>query len=341
MFYYKNESNINFERAFKDLQQLFEQRGRWAFEMTKQTILEEKVECKEVENAFEYFATKCWRDLARPTLLSLCCEAVGGNPQATISVAICTSLISGGIDIHDDIIDLSKVKNGRPTIYGKFGKDIALLVGDALMFKGLILLNALNNEICKEKIAAISKVLKPMFFELGDAEAMELKFRKQFAISPSEYLAVVRKKAADVEAHTRIGVILGNGTKKETDILSRYGRNLGMLIILGDDNVDMVHPEKLLHRIQEEHLPFPVLCALENPKVKPQVISLMKKEGLKKVDAKELFKVVYDGGGFSRVEEIMENLIQEGMIGLEKLRFCRTELESLIRAPFMKKEVSL
>jgi len=333
----RNENNI--EKVSQDLQRLFERRGRRTFEMAKQAILEEKVECKEVENAFQYFATEYWYDLARPTLLSLCCEAVGGNPQATIPVAISMSLISGGIDIHDDIIDLSEVKNRRQTVYGKFGKDIALLVGDALMFKGLTLLNELNKEVDKEKIVVISKVLKSMFFELGDAEALELRFRKRFDVSLSEYLAVVRKKAADVEAHTRIGVILGNGTKEETDILSNYGRNLGMLIILGDDNADMVHPEELLHRIQKEHLPFPVLCALENPKVKPQVISLLKKERLKEADSKELFKVVYDGYAFNRVEEVMKNLVQEGTVGLKKLRFCRTELESLIEAALMKKKV--
>jgi heptaprenyl diphosphate synthase len=335
----KNENNISSNKAFRELQRLFEQRGRKVFEMAKQAILEEKIESKEIEKAFNYFATEYWRDLARPTLLSLCCEAVGGNPQATFSVAISTSLISGGVDIHDDIIDLSEVKNARPTVYGKFGKDIALLVGDALMFKGLALLNGLNKEIGKEKIAVISKVLKSMFFELGDAEAMELRFRKQFDVSTSEYLAVVRRKAADVEAHTCIGVILGNGTEEETEILSKYGRNLGMLLILVDDNADMIHPEELLHRIRKEHLPFPMLCALEDPKVKPYVISLLKKERLKKVDAEKLFKVVYDSGGFNRVEKIMENLVGEGIFGLEKLRFCKKELEFLLKATLIEKEI--
>jgi len=338
---YKSENNINSNRTFRDLQQFFEHRGRKVFEMAKQAILEEKVESKEVEKAFQYFATNYWCDLARPTLLSLCCEAVGGNPQATISAAISTSLISGGIEIHDDIIDLSEVKNGRPTVYGKFGKDIALLVGDALMFKGLALLHRLNMEIGKETFAVVSKVLKSMFFELGDAEALELRFRKRFDVSSNMYLAVVRKKAADVEAHARIGVILGNGTEEETKILSKYGRNLGMLLILIDDNADMIHPRELLHRIRKEHLPFPMLCALEDPKVKPRVISLLKKKRLKKVDAKELFKEVYDGGGFDRVKGIMKNFVEEGVVGLERLSFCRTELVFLIRATLIEKKVNL
>ena len=74
--------------------------------------------------------------LTRPALFSLVCEAVGGDPDITMPIAISITLISGAIDIHDDIIDQSKTKGDQPTVFGKFGKDIALLVGDALMFKG-------------------------------------------------------------------------------------------------------------------------------------------------------------------------------------------------------------
>lgn len=334
MFDSGDEGSIESEEVFQDLQRLFEKRGRRTFEMVKQTILDEKVECKEVGEAFRYFATQCWHDLARPTLLSLCCEAVGGDPRATKSIAIVMSLISGGIDIHDDIIDQSEVKDGRPTVYGKFGKDIALLVGDALMFKGLARLVEFNGEIDKEKNAAISRVLKTMFFELGDAEAMELRFRRRFDIASSDYLNVVRKKAADVEAHTYIGGILGNGSKKEIDILTRYGRSLGMLIILSDDNADVVHPEEFLHRIQEEHLPLPVLYALENSKTGRDVRSLLDKRSLRKA-----FRMVYDSEAFNKVEKLMNRLSKEALFGLEELRYSRKELELLVKSTLIKKDI--
>ncbi|MFQ5759241.1 MAG: polyprenyl synthetase family protein, partial [Candidatus Bathyarchaeia archaeon] len=129
------------EEIVEQVQKLLEERGTKALEMARKEILEEEIECKEVREALNYFMTKYWQDRARPTLLSLCCEAVGGDPEATIPVAIPLSLISGGIDIHDDIIDQSKIKDGRPTVYGKFGEEIALLVGDALLFKGLTFLH--------------------------------------------------------------------------------------------------------------------------------------------------------------------------------------------------------
>jgi len=329
-------SNKEQEKLIEEVQRLMEERGRKPLDMTRRAVLEEKIECKEAREALHYFINECWNDLARPTLLSLCCEAVGGDSNTTMPFAVCLSLISGGIDIHDDILDQSEIKNGRSTLYGKFGKDIALLVGDALLFKGLTLLTEAGKNIDKEKIVAISSVLKTMFFELGDAEAMELRLRKRLDVSPDEYLAIVGKKAADVEAHTRISAILGNGTQREIDSLSKYGRILGKLIILGDDDIDMANPEELLHRIRKEHLPLPLLYALQDPRAKPKIVEILEKENLSKKDAKRIFEIVYNGRAFTKVEEIMEKLIQEGLNELKNLKSCEVELKVLIRTTYTR-----
>jgi len=323
------ESN---EKIRHEIKKIFEKRGNKTLNLARKAALEERIECKEVREALNYFMTKYWHDKARPTLLSLACEAVGGKPEETTPIAVPLILISGAIDIHDDIIDESKMKNGRVTVYGKFGKDIAILVGDALLFKGLILLSNVIKEMEQEKGLAISNVLKNMLFELGDAEAMELKLRKRFDVSPNEYLAIIEKKAADVEVHTRISAILGNGTRKEIESLGKYGRKLGMLIILGDDNADMINPEELSHRIKKEHIPLPILYAMQDPKIKPQLTAVLKKESLTEKDLEEIFEMVYDWGAFNRIEEIMKKLIQEGTAELENLRCCKPELRLLIES---------
>jgi len=149
----KKQKNMSQEEVMEEVQKIFRKRGSKALEMARKEVLEEEIECKEVREALKYFMTEYWQDLARPALLSLCCEAVGGDPDATIPVAIPLSLISGGIDIHDDIIDQSTIKDGRPTVYGRFGKDVALLVGDALLFKGLTLLHKSDDKgISAEKL---------------------------------------------------------------------------------------------------------------------------------------------------------------------------------------------
>ena len=77
----------------------------------------------------------------------------------------------------------------------------------------------MRKEFRLEQIVVIIDIIKRTFFELGDAEALELQFRRRTYVSSENYLRVVRKKAADVEAHTRISAILGNGTKKDIEAL--------------------------------------------------------------------------------------------------------------------------
>lgn len=131
------------EESIKEFLRFFELRGKHSLEMARQAVLKETsvIESTKVREALRYFVMDYWQDLVRPTLLSVCCETVGGDPELTIPFAVSLSVLSGGIDIHDDIIDESKKKHGYVTVYGRYGKEIALLVADALFFKGFALLH--------------------------------------------------------------------------------------------------------------------------------------------------------------------------------------------------------
>ncbi len=318
------------EEVTNQLLKLLEERGRKALEMARKTVLEEKIESEEVREALTYFMNEYWHDVTRPALLSLVCEAVGGDPNITTPIAVPLILISGAVDIHDDIIDQSKAKGSRPTVVGKFGQDIALLVGDALMFKGFTLLyEAVEKGITAEKIAVISDIIKRTFFELGDAEALELQFRGRTDVTPNEYLHVVRKKAADVESYTRISAIIGGGSEEEIEALGEYGRFLGMLVILRDDMIDMLDPEETIHRIKDEHLSLVILYALQNPEMKSLVSALLKKTTTTK-DAEKLSTFVDKAGGFVCMNKYMQELAVKAYETAEKAKFNKKYLTLLI-----------
>ena len=321
------------EEMMEQVQKILEERGRKALEMARKTVLEEEIECKEIREALKYFMTQYWHDVARPALLSLTCEAVGGDPEITTPIAIPMILISGAIDIHDDIIDQSKTKGSRPTVLGKFGRDIALLVGDTLLFKGFTLLHkAVEKGITTEKLAAIIDIIRNTFFELGDAEALELQFRGRIDVTPEQYLRVVRKKAADVEAHTHISAILGNASKEQTAALGEYGRLLGMLILLRDDLIDMIDFEEAVHRIRKEHLPLQVLYALENPEIKFAIGSILLKKRKTNKDIKTITAITNKARGPKCVAELMQNLAKDASKSLVNLKRNKRALKLLADA---------
>jgi len=327
------QKDVSPQEAMKQIQKIFKERGTKALEMARKEILKEKIESDQAREALSYFITKYWKDLARPSLMSLICEAVGGSPELTTPVAAPLIMISGAIDIHDDIIDQSNIKEGRPTVLGKFGKDIALLVGDALLFKGFTVLHEiLEKSVPSEKRKAIRDVVKGMFFELGDAEALELQFRGSLDVSPEEYLQVVRKKAADVEAYARISAILGDASRKEVESLVEYGRVLGMLAILNDDILDMTDHRELTHRIQYECLPLPMLYVLQNPKLKYSISSLRNKRKITRRDAEKIMSMVDKAGGFRQLNALIRKLVKNGSSTLTFIKTNRTELMLLIRS---------
>jgi geranylgeranyl diphosphate synthase type I len=319
------------EEITEQLLKLLEERGRKALEMARKTVLEEKIESKEVQEALTYFMTEFWHDVTRPALLSLVCEAVGGDPDITTPIAISITLISGATGIHDDIIDQSKTKGSRPTVLGKFGQDIALLVGDALLFKGFtVLYEAVEKGVPAKKIAAISDIINRTFFELGNAEALALKFRGRTDVTPEDYLCIVRKKAADIEAYTRISAILGDGSEEEIEALGEYGRLLGMLGILRADMIDMLDLEETIHRIKKEHLSLVIVYALQNPEMNSILRSLLKKTVTLK-DAEKLSTFVDKAGGFIHMEECMNKLAEEAHIKIEKIKYNREYFKLLVQ----------
>ena len=305
------KNNINQEDITEQILNLFKERGRKAQELTRKAVLEDNINSKEAKEALKYFITEGWNNNTRPALLSLACEAVGGDPDIIIPIATSMNLIVGCIRIHDDIIDQTENKGERPTVLGKFGKDIALLVGDALLFKGFnVLYKAVEKGFPAEQIAIISDIIQRTFFELGDAVALELQFRGRMDVTPEDYLSVLRKKAADFEACTRIGAIVGGGSKEEIESLGEYGRLLGMVMILRDDMIDMLDPEEIIHRITKENLSLVTLYALQNPELHSIISDLLKKT-VTENDAEKLSEIVDQAGGFVLIDKYMQELVKD------------------------------
>jgi geranylgeranyl pyrophosphate synthase len=322
----EREKNIA-EKLVRQTRKLLEEKGRESLEIAEKLVLEERIECAEILEALQYFMKKYWRDLTTPTLLSLSCEAVGGNSEDIKSIAVPLIMISGAFDIHDDIVDKSKEKDNRATVVGKFGEEIALIVGDFLLGKGFILLNEAFGGISNTKFSLIMENIKTAFSELADAESLEILLQRKKTIEPDEYLRIVRKKAADIEGLMRVGAIIGGGCAEEIKALGKYGRCLGTLSILRDDLIDLMDFKELRHRIKYECLPFPLLYILRNTTANSTMPLLFVR---KKKDVNSILDAVQKAGGFKRCEEIMEDIAKEGYTALNTIKHDKKTLKLLI-----------
>jgi geranylgeranyl pyrophosphate synthase len=254
---------------------ILQQKGQKAVKLARQTVLQEKIGYKPLKEALGYFMED-WNDVLHPALVSLACEAVGGNPDITIQFGAALVLLAGGADVHDDIIDQSVTKGSKKTVFGKFGRDIAILVGDALLLKGTYLLHEAAELLPKNKRKTILTIVRQAFFEISGAEAKEASFRGKTDLSVQEYLEIIRHKVAASEASTMIGAILGNGTEKEIEILGHYGRTFGILFAVRDEFVDVFEKDEITNRAKRECLPLPIIVAFQDNSRKIEIIKLLK-----------------------------------------------------------------
>ena len=313
---------------------LLEKRGRKAYEIAKEQILNEEIAYEPIREALQYFIQELWHNFQHPALLSLTCESVGGKTENTTSIGVALILLTGAADIHDDIVDQSETKGSKPTVFGKFGIDIALLTGDALLLKGCTLLQKACECLPKKQGEAITNLVKEAFFEIGIAEAKEATFKGNWDLDPEEYLDIIRMKAAIADVTARIGAIIGGGSSDEIEALGKYGRTLGILATIRDDFIDVFEPDELKNRAENECLPLPVLYAFRDQKVKKEITDLLRKQELTEEVAFNIVEIMMKEEGIKVLKRKMRLILEEGYESvrlIEKQKISNI-LRTMIRA---------
>jgi geranylgeranyl diphosphate synthase type I len=298
------------EKLIVQVNRLLTERSKKALEIAKKEILQEKRESKEINDAFKYYA-KGWKDVVHPGLISIACEAVGGKADDTTSIQVAMLLLTAGFDVHDDIIDESKTKHGKPTVFVKFGKDITLLVGDAFLMKALVLLHKFEKQFPAEKMDTIWNIINSLFFELGDAEALEASLKGNMDVSPEKCFRILKMKASTAEAHMRIGAIIGGGEQDIVELIGNYGRTLGTLIGIREDFIDIFEPEELQNRIKNECLPLPILYAFKNPQTKKIILNYLSKQKISDEDAEKIVDIIFEEKSVKMLRNKLERLVEE------------------------------
>ncbi|MDH5754183.1 MAG: polyprenyl synthetase family protein [Candidatus Bathyarchaeota archaeon] len=319
------------------LLETLKERSKKGLEFARRTILAENIECEEIHEALEYY-TSNWKNFTHPGLFSIACEAVGGNPDEAVRVQAAIAMITAALDVHDDIIDKSDMKYGRPTVFGKFGQNMALLLGNAFFVSGFTLLSKSTTRLHKEKMREILETLKRSLFEIGSAHALELNLRGKMDTAPEDYMQILKMKAASVEANMRIGAIVGGGTNNEIEVLTKYGRILGILATLREDFIDVFEIQELRQRIQNECLPIPILYALQNEKSR-RIQKILLKKRMTDEDADKLLDIVFETKEVKKLKRKMKILIRNALRLISKIenqhiklslsRFVTAALEDL------------
>jgi len=325
----------NKPELMETVKNIIEKRGKEALEKAQKEILSLPYDGGIVQKALRHFARVTLRGALPvfPALISLSCEAAGGKTEK-VSIGAAMTLIAAAADVHDDVIDKSVVKGSKPTVFGKFGKDIAILVGDALLIQGLMLLHKECESLAKSQREIILDLVSHASFEISHAEAIETKLRRKFDLQPQEYFEIIKMKAVVPEIHSRIGAILGNGDARTVEILGHYGRTFGILSTIREEFIDLLEYPEFQNRLRNECLPLPMIYALQNLKTKTTISPFLENEKVDKRSFIKMTEIVMDSQEVQELKEKMNSMVREEVKRLTTIKNLKTreELEIIMRA---------
>jgi geranylgeranyl pyrophosphate synthase len=324
--------SVKNEKLMPQIIGLLEDRGSKSLDQARRRLLMVKVETAKARAALEHYA-KNWNDTIHPAILSLSCDAVTEEVTDVKDMQVIILFLTAAMDIHDDVLDKSKTKGGKVTIYGKFGEDLAILIGDALLLEGFMMLHNCKRSIALESFNSIMETINNSFFEIGNAHLMELQLKRKTSVALSEYLRMIEKKAAIFEGISKIGAIIGKGSEGQINALETYGRILGFLAMLREEFIDMFEPAELQNRMNNEYLPLPIAYAVEDPKVRKHITTLRGSKGTQN-DIRKLTNMVYENKNVIELKKIMEERVKQAIAILTESNLEKkavTDLALLVR----------
>lgn len=168
----------------------------------------------------------------RPMLVILSAGACGFRGTAHHALAAVVEFIHTATLLHDDVVDESAMRRGRPTANNLFGNAASVLVGDFLYSRAFQMMVEVQNMQVMEVLADATNTI-------AEGEVLQLLNCHNADTTQEEYLRVIRYKTAKLfEAAGRLGGILGGVSEVQREALARYGGQLGTAFQLVDDVLD-------------------------------------------------------------------------------------------------------
>ena len=130
----------------------------------------------------------------RPCLSMLSCEAVGGDIQEVMPLAVSLELIHNFTLIHDDIMDKSSLRRNLPAVHIKFGEPTAIIAGDLLFAKAFEVMHDIFNDpfVFKRVNFGLINCVR----EICEGQQLDMEFEKKQDVSEKEYIEMIRRKTA-------------------------------------------------------------------------------------------------------------------------------------------------
>lgn len=233
----------------------------------------------------------------RPILVLLSAELCGGVNEKSYRGATLVEILHTATLVHDDVIDEADTRRGFPSINAVWKNKIAILMGDYLLSRGLLL--SLENDDFQ-----FLKITSTSVRRMSEGEIHQIQKSRKLDMDEATYLKIISDKTASLlSTCCEIGAASATGDTEKQQMLRDYGEHVGMAFQIRDDLLDYVGRKSITGKptgldLNEKKLTLPLIHALAKaPRKEAKEILGMIKNGGKKMKVAPVVDFVTAHGG--------------------------------------------
>ena len=283
-------------------------------------------------NRITHYIVKSKGKQMRPMFVFFAAKLCGGIVESTHRGAALVELLHTATLVHDDVVDNAYERRGFFSINALWKNKIAVLVGDFLLAKGL-LLSVNNNEF------ALLKIVSTAVQQMSEGELLQIEKVRRMDISEDLYFDVIRQKTASLIASCCACGAASAGADEETiEKMRLFGEKVGIAFQIKDDTFDFGTDDvgkPLGIDIKEKKVTLPLIYALNNAEKaeRKRIINLVKNHQEDPEKIQEIIDFVNSKNGVHYANQKMLEYQQKAfdiLYGFDESD-ARTGLEQLVR----------
>ncbi len=233
----------------------------------------------------------------RPILVLLSAQACGNITESTYRGATLVEILHTATLIHDDVVDDADTRRGLASINAVWKNKIAVLMGDYLLARGLLLSLERNDYLFLHSTSTAVK-------RMSEGELLQIQKSRQLDIDEETYLKIIGDKTASLfSTCTEIGAASATDDPDKRRLLKEFGENVGMAFQIRDDLLDYLGRKSIIGKpigldMKEKKLTLPLIYSLTHAERKDsrQVLRIIK-NGAKQKDIQRVIDFVESNGG--------------------------------------------
>ncbi len=275
----------------------------------------------------------------RPLFIFLTSKMLGTVNDRTYLASTLVELLHNATLVHDDVVDDANERRGFFSINALWKNKVAVLVGDYMLSKVLLLSIEKNNTRLLEVVARAVK-------EMSEGELLQIEKARKLDITEEIYFEVIRKKTASLISTCCEGAAISVDREDMAEKMQKFGELVGMAFQIKDDIFDYGTPEDIGkptgNDIREQKMTLPLIYAIQNSEkeIKRELVNIVKNHHDNSRKIKRAIQLVIDAGGIDYahkkmieyknqalqiLEEIPDSDAKKSLIGLVEYTTLRTK----------------